>query len=147
MIAGFGMLTFVTRDGLGSGPNLSCTVLYLGLVQMVASGRQIGSAFNILLDNTTGDNKHNEMIFMLAWLVLTDKMDEASFFCMMKGHTYSQIDQSFRTLIGQLLQVHLHSPALQAPPPPRPTAAAATVGANLDGFAPRRADCSIPTRL
>ena len=53
----------------------------------------------------SGDNKHNEMIFFLAWLVAIDATEEASFFCMMKGHTYSRIDQSFRALIGQLLSV------------------------------------------
>tara|TARA_B110001452_G_scaffold119226_1_gene98931 strand:- start:231 stop:2348 length:2118 start_codon:yes stop_codon:yes gene_type:complete len=103
MIAGLGMLTYVTRDGLGSGPNLSCTVLYLALLQLVASNRPIGNAVHILLDNTTGDNKHNEMIFFLAWLVMTDACTEASFFCMMKGHTYSRIDQTFRTLITGML--------------------------------------------
>ena len=104
MMAGHGMLAFVTRDGLGSGPNLSCTVLYLGLLHMIAQGWPIGEKFNILLDNTSGDNKNNDVIFFLAWLVATGAMTEASFFCMMKGHTYSRIDQSFRTLIWHLLQ-------------------------------------------
>ena len=103
LIAGLGMLTYVTRDGLGSGPNLSCTVFYLALLQLVASNHPIGNAVHILLDNTTGDNKHNEMIFFLAWLVMTDACTEASFFCMIKGHTYCQIDQTFRTLIRGLL--------------------------------------------
>ena len=89
MMAGHGMLAFVTRDGLGSGPNLSCTVLYLGLLHMIAQGWPIGEKFNILLDNTSGDNKNNDVIFFLAWLVATGAMTEASFFCMMKGHTYS----------------------------------------------------------
>ena len=103
MIAGLGMLAFVTRDGLGSGPNLSCTVLYLGLLNMVASGHAIAPVFNVLLDNTTGDNKNTTMIYFLAWLVAIDATEEASFFCMLVGHTYSRIDQSFRALICQLL--------------------------------------------
>ena len=102
MVAGLGLMAFVTRDGLGSGPNLSCTVLYLGLMSLVAAGRPIGTSLNILLDNTGADNKNNEMIFFLAWLVATDVIAEGSFFCMMVGHTYSAIDQSFRTLIRQL---------------------------------------------
>ena len=104
MVAGLGMLAFVSRAGLGSGPNLSLTVMYLGLLHVVASGRTLGTSFNILLDNTCGDNKHNEMIFFLAWLVLNDTFTEASFFCMQTGHTYSRIDQTFRTLIQRLLQ-------------------------------------------
>jgi|TARA_B110001469_G_scaffold89696_1_gene85112 L-aminopeptidase/D-esterase-like protein len=54
MMAGHGMLAYVSRDGLGSGPNLSCTVLYLSLLFMVAEGRPIGEKFNLLLDNTSG---------------------------------------------------------------------------------------------
>uniref|UniRef100_A0A7S2IVP4 DUF7869 domain-containing protein n=1 Tax=Haptolina brevifila TaxID=156173 RepID=A0A7S2IVP4_9EUKA len=105
MIAGLGMLAFVSRDGLGSGGNLSCTVLYLALLRVVAARGGLGQTVNVLLDNTSADNKNNEMIFFLAWLVLIDATEEAGFFCMMKGHTYSRIDQSFRALIGQLLAV------------------------------------------
>lgn len=103
MIAGSGMLAYVSRSGLGSGPNLSLTVLYLGLIQMTTFGCQFGTLFNVLLDNTCEANKNNEMIFFLAWLVAMDYFEEASFFCMVKGHTYSRIDQSFRALIGRLL--------------------------------------------
>ena len=105
MMAGMGMLAFVSRDGLGSGPNLSCTVLYLSLLHVVAQRGGIGEVFHLLLDNTSADNKNNEMIFFLAWLVAQDATNEASFFCMMKGHTYSRIDQSFRALIQLLLSV------------------------------------------
>ena len=62
MIAGVGMLAYVSRQGLGSGPNLSLTVMYLGLIEMVTMGHEMGSIFKILLDNTGGDNKNNEMI-------------------------------------------------------------------------------------
>ena len=103
MMAGIGMLAFVSRDGLGSGPNLSCTVLYLGLLYLVGKGRKLGRSLNILLDNTAADNKNNEMIVFLAWLVAMDYFVECSFFCMMVGHTYSRIDQSFRTLITRLM--------------------------------------------
>ena len=39
MISGMGILAYVTRDGLGSGGDLSCTVLYLALLNMVSAGR------------------------------------------------------------------------------------------------------------
>ena len=45
------------------------------------------------------------MIFFLAWLVAIGATEETSFFCMMKGHTYCRIDQSFRTLIWRLMGV------------------------------------------
>ena len=105
MIAGMGMLAFVTRAGLGSGPNLSCTALYLTLLYIVRNGHVLGNKFHLLVDGTASDNKNNELIFFLAWLVETDVFDEASFFCMIVGHTFSRIDQSFRTMIVKLLAV------------------------------------------
>ena len=103
MIAGLGMMVFVSRDGLGAGGNLSCTVLYRALMACVQHGRPLGKRFHLLLDNTYSDNKCNAVIWFLAWLVAEDIFLEASFFCMMVGHTYSRIDQSFRTLIRNLL--------------------------------------------
>lgn len=62
MIAGVGMLAYVTREGVGSGGDLSCTVLYSGLMHMHAAGRQLGRRLHVLLDNTAADNKNNEVI-------------------------------------------------------------------------------------
>lgn len=62
MIAGMGMLAFVSREGIGSGGDLSCTVLYLGLIHMCRAGRQMGRRLHVLLDNTAADNKNNEVI-------------------------------------------------------------------------------------
>ena len=110
MISGIGILAYVTRDGLGSGGDLSCTVLYLALCAMVAGGRKIGQRFNVLLDNTAADNKNNELIAFLAWLVAKDVVTEASMFYMMVDHTYCRIDQSFRALIGHLLSAAVYTP-------------------------------------
>lgn len=101
-VAGWGIRAYLARDGLGSGANLSCTVLYLTLLAMVAAGRQFGSCFTVLLDNTSADNKNNAMIFFLGWLVAMGIFEETTTFMMMKGHTYSRIDQSFRTIIVQI---------------------------------------------
>eukprot|EP00965_Chrysotila_dentata_P052094 1728650-Pleurochrysis_carterae.AAC.1 len=58
MAAGIGMLVYVTRVELGSGPNLTCTTLYLTLL-VLAKERGLGQRLNILFDNTVGDNKNN----------------------------------------------------------------------------------------
>lgn len=63
------MLCFLAHTRLGAGGNLSCTCLFSTLLHMVEQGLQLGSQLTILLDNTTGDNKHNDMIFFIAWLV------------------------------------------------------------------------------
>lgn len=105
MVAGWGILAYVARDGLGSGPNLSCTALFLTLHAMIAAGRSLGATFNVLLDNTSADNKNNPMIFFLGWLVAMDVFEETSAFMMIKGHTYSRIDQAFRTIIIRIQQV------------------------------------------
>lgn len=89
MIAGLGMLCFMAHQRLGGGANLSVTCLYLALLYMVDSGRELGTRFVALLDNTAAENKNNEMIFFVAWLVAIDAFEEASFFCMMVGHTYT----------------------------------------------------------
>ena len=103
MIAGFGMVTYLARAGLGSGANLSCTLMYLSLMKLAKSSRGLGSRYNLLMDNTSGDNKNAEMIIFLAWLVHNGVFKDASFFCQLKGHTFTVLDQSFNTLISQLL--------------------------------------------
>eukprot|EP00965_Chrysotila_dentata_P238174 6202341-Pleurochrysis_carterae.AAC.1 len=103
MAAGAGMLLYVTRKGLGAGANLTCTTLYLSLL-LVAEQRGLGQRLNILFDNTSGDNKNNGVIDFIAYLVAIDVFQEASFFCMVKGHTFTELDQSFNTMISQLMQ-------------------------------------------
>ena len=48
LIAGVGMLAFVTRGGLGAGGDLSCTVLYLALMQMVKEEEEEQTLINSL---------------------------------------------------------------------------------------------------
>ena len=103
LVAGWGMLAFVTRAGLGSGPNLSLTLLYLSLLKVNESGMQLGKRFSLIMDNTNSDNKCALMVCFIGWLVLTDAFEDASFFCMLKGHTFTVLDQSFNTMISQLL--------------------------------------------
>ena len=113
MTAGAGMLCYVARAGLGGGPNLSLTLLYLSLCHLVDRKIPLGSRYNILMDNTGGDNKHAEMICFLGWLVLQDHFHDASFFCQLKGHTFTILDQSFNTMISQLLGCFIYTvPAL-----------------------------------
>eukprot|EP00965_Chrysotila_dentata_P002182 71779-Pleurochrysis_carterae.AAC.2 len=66
MAAGVGMMTYVARFGLGSGPNLTCTTLYLTLL-VVAKERGLGKRLHIFFDNTCGDNKNNGVISFIAW--------------------------------------------------------------------------------
>ena len=104
MTAGLGMLCYVARAGLGGGPNLSLTLLYLSLLHVADSrGGKLGSRYNLLMDNTWGDNKNAEMVAFIGWLVLCDYFEDASFFCQLKGHTFTVLDQSFNTMTCQLL--------------------------------------------
>ena len=61
------------------------------------------------MDNTAGDNKNAEMVIFLGWLVQHDFFQDASFFCQLKGHTFTVLDQSFDTLISQLLAEAIYS--------------------------------------
>ena len=102
MMAGFGMLCFIAHERLGGGANLSCTCVYLTLLYMKDKKYKIGRLFRLLLDNTTGDNKNNTCILFICWLVLEDTFEDASFFCMLKGHTYTGLDRTFNTMIMAL---------------------------------------------
>ena len=95
----------MTRAGLGSGPNLTCTVLYLTLLAMDDGTVQtLGDRLNALMDNTSGDNKNNVTVEFLAWMVDEDHFADSFFFCQIKGHTFTIIDQSFNTMISQMKQ-------------------------------------------
>ena len=64
---------------------------------------ELGKRFSLIMDNTNSDNKCALMVCFIGWLVLTDAFEDASFFCMLKGHTFTVLDQSFNTMISQLL--------------------------------------------
>ena len=104
-IPGHASYSYLVRQGLGAGSNLAITCLYLSLLEMVAAGRPIGAHLVVLLDNTAAENKNQYMLYFLAWLVQRGVCDEASIFSMLVGHTYTDLDQSFNTLISQLGQV------------------------------------------
>ena len=57
MAAGHGMIAYVTRTGLGSGPNLSLTLLYLTLLK-VAATRGLGMRFNLVSSLTLHPPPH-----------------------------------------------------------------------------------------
>ena len=129
------MFAFMARAALGGGPNLVATVLLCVLAELVASGVVLGSRLMLILANTTGENKCNPVIGVLpgrfvsdiqnwcvsdwcvlpvctgvlAWLVFWDVFEEAGFFSMLKGHTYNELDQSFRTLIVAMLQYAIYT--------------------------------------
>lgn len=75
----------------------------------VEHGFSLSNKFFTILDNTNAENKCNEMIFYLAWLVSQDVFEEASFFCMMVGHTYTDLDQSFNTMMMHLKQFAIYT--------------------------------------
>ena len=110
LVAGWGCLIYLARAGLGSGANLSCTIMYLTLLELQKpGGRGTGARFNLLMDNTAGDNKNAEMVIFLGWLIYFDNFKDSSFFCQLKGHTFTVLDQSFNTLISQLLAEAIYS--------------------------------------
>lgn len=69
------MLCFLCHERLGGGANLSVTCLYLTLLHMVQHELPVGRSLMVLLDNTTAENKCNEMMFFISWLVAQGKPD------------------------------------------------------------------------
>ena len=78
-------------------------------MHLVKTGRPLGERLNVLMDNTGSDNKCAEMILFLGYLVLNDHFREASFFCMIKGHTFSLLDQMFNVMINFLLAIPIYT--------------------------------------
>ena len=68
-VAGAGMYAFVARAAFGGGPNLVGTALLLVLHFLNIRGVTLGCRLLLILDNTTGENKCNAIIGLLAWLV------------------------------------------------------------------------------
>lgn len=103
--AGLGMLVFIARVGLGGGPNLVSTVLYLTLMKHVELGRPLGRRLHLQLDNTTAENKNQTMIGAVALLVAWGVFNEAVIFFMPVGHTFNELDAAFSPLITSLFRV------------------------------------------
>lgn len=108
-VAGVGMWACIARAALGGGPNLVGTVLLFVLSAMAAEGAAIGGRLMLILDNTSGENKCDTIIGLLAWLVWLGWFEQTGFFCMLKGHTYNELDQSFNTLIKSMLQYAIYT--------------------------------------
>eukprot|EP00965_Chrysotila_dentata_P022329 738673-Pleurochrysis_carterae.AAC.1 len=66
-------------------------------------GRPFDTRLHVQLDNTCAENKNETIIAFLAWLVKEDIFVEAAIFCMIKGHTFTSLDQSFSTLITKMV--------------------------------------------
>lgn len=103
--AGVGMLVYIARVGLGGGPNLVCTVLYLTLMMHVQLGRPIGRRLHLQLDNTTAENKNHTLMGAVALLLAWGVFNEAVIFFMPVGHTFNELDAAFSPLITSLLRV------------------------------------------
>lgn len=103
--AGVGMLVYLVRQGLGGGPNLVGTVLFLTLMTHVELGRPLGRRLHIQLDNTTAENKNQTFIGCVGLLVAWGIFSEAVIFFMPVGHTYNELDAAFSPLITSLLRV------------------------------------------
>eukprot|EP00965_Chrysotila_dentata_P149430 4934947-Pleurochrysis_carterae.AAC.2 len=102
MVSGVGFMAYVACSALGVGPNLVLTVLLLVLEKVAQTKGKLGSRLHVQLDNTCGENKDKTAIAFLAWLVYANIFQEAGFFCLMNGHTFTILDQSFGTLIKDL---------------------------------------------
>eukprot|EP00965_Chrysotila_dentata_P244231 6205843-Pleurochrysis_carterae.AAC.3 len=94
---------------LAAGPilfSLSSHCACSGYTESIAEGNggRLGSRLHVQLDNTCGDERNKTVIAVLEWLVYADVTEEAGFTCLMKGHTFTVLDQSFRTLIKGIHQ-------------------------------------------
>ena len=66
---GYGMNCYVVHESVGGGANLSCTCIYLTLIDMKNAGRPLPEEIHLQLDNTCSENKCTTMFCFAAWLV------------------------------------------------------------------------------
>ena len=99
MSYGMGMAAYVIHDSCGGGGAVTCTVLILILLCHARSTRPLGDMLHVQLDNTAAENKNEEVMATVAWLVFHRKFRRARVFFMQKGDTKTVLDQSFGTLM------------------------------------------------
>jgi hypothetical protein len=102
MDAGVGMRVYMAHEAVGGGPNLVATVLYLTIVAHQEHGRPLGRVLVVELDNTCAENKCIIVIGVCGWFVAVGTFDQVLINCMMVGHTFTLLDQSFNTMINSM---------------------------------------------
>ena len=92
---GYGFIPFLTHKSQKAGPNLVWTTMWISLCRMRDHYGFWPETLHITLDNTTGENKTEVMLYFSAWLVRSGKVKVVRVLFLMVGHTHIVIDQIF----------------------------------------------------
>ena len=102
---GYGMNCYLVHESVGGGANLSCTCIYLTLLDAHKAGRPLPEELHLQLDNTVGENKCVTVFTFAGWLVQKKLVKRVRIFFLIKGHTHVVIDQAFGS-ITKFLRSH-----------------------------------------
>ena len=106
---GWGMMAFLAHESVGGGANLMLTCVHLTLLAHQDSDRPLGYLLHLQMDNTTSEMKARAMLAYLAYLVWRDVFIRAREHFNDKGHTHTDLDQTFRTLIRKFSGTAIHT--------------------------------------
>lgn len=109
-VYGYGMNCYIVHESVGGGANLSCTTIYLTLLDMVMSGRPLPEELHLQLDNTTSENKCMMMWQFAGWLLHKFRsIKRVRIFFLVKGHTHVIIDQAFGAITKYIRSRSVHT--------------------------------------
>lgn len=94
---GFWTYPFFTQGGSGSA-----SILHRILQHVLDKEGTLPRVFIVLMDNTCKENKNNQVIKYLAFLVKVGVFDEVLVIFLLVGHTHSIIDQRFSVMTREL---------------------------------------------
>jgi hypothetical protein len=103
------MHAFLAHQSISGGANLMLTCVHLTLLAHYDSGRALGDLWHLQMDNTTSEMKTRAMLAYMAYQVLREVFVRARGHFNDKGHTHTNLDQTFRTLIRKLGGTAVHT--------------------------------------
>jgi hypothetical protein len=106
---GYGMNCYLVHESVGGGANLSCTCIYLTLMDAHKAGRPLPEELHLQLDNTVGENKCVTVFAFAGWLVQKKLVKRVRVFFLIKGHTHVVIDQAFGSITKFLRNHHVYT--------------------------------------
>jgi hypothetical protein len=109
---GYGFTPFLVHDSQTMGGNLLWTVLWLTITAQAKAYGYLPSELHLQLDNTSSENKNDEMRGMCAWLVATFKFRRVRVFFLLVGHTHVIIDQIFGVITTHIRTRYLLVPSV-----------------------------------
>jgi hypothetical protein len=108
---GYGFTPFLVHSSQTMGANLTWTVIWLTLTAMRKHYGYWPDVLHLTVDNTTGENKNETLLYMCAWLVASGRFKQVRVLFLLVGHTHVIIDHIFGVVTVGLRRKELLLPS------------------------------------